>query len=537
MQGRGTAALLLLTVAVLLFRPRSRLLRASYHYESTPTLVAPVRSPAPLPAPISTTATTSSMPASSKTRTAHDGRRDTLVAVPVPLIVHKEVKFNFSGLSRCPANKHGILPQPTSCTDALGLGNGSLSWLEQAYLEDSICSVSEDCQATYGAGFVRRRQKAGPRNCAGFSTLQAVSYTPPKSGQKFPLLYATNVRLRPAKDVIEVVAQCAMQRPFPKHTHHRRIYFPAQLEDHVRVRDEPLQCDHTIHGPVVAAFGEGDSSNAWHYFERCMALFVAALAAISAHGSGPHPLQFVLVSQSLPKSAPPGVERAVSVPAMVLNASIIYLDELPERTCFSRVVWPGLLQQQGSFPFPGTLPIFDDCFSSVTRAYLRSVLRLAGQHLPAMKTETEIRSLPNIIFMARSTQPDNDLWHNMRIIHNQDALVRFLAKKATAMGLPFSAKHWYGGRAVPYWDQVRCLREADILVGVHGAGMAMQMFLRSSAVVVELFPNNVESSLYSGFAQKLGNGYIGVRFSGTAAPLVQVWRHVEAAIALWRAAR
>ncbi|OBT76025.1 hypothetical protein VF21_03487 [Pseudogymnoascus sp. 05NY08] len=56
-------------------------------------------------------------------------------------------------------------------------------------------------------------------------------------------------------------------------------------------------------------------------------------------------------------------------------------------------------------------------------------------------------------------------------------------------------------------EQIKVVRDTDILVGVHGAGLTHAMFLPESAVVVEILPEGLEHKGFRNFAALLGHAY------------------------------
>jgi hypothetical protein len=56
-------------------------------------------------------------------------------------------------------------------------------------------------------------------------------------------------------------------------------------------------------------------------------------------------------------------------------------------------------------------------------------------------------------------------------------------------------------------DQVRCFSEADIVVGVHGAGLGNLLFCKPGTRVVEIFPENFTKSTYLWLSKRIGLVY------------------------------
>ena len=61
--------------------------------------------------------------------------------------------------------------------------------------------------------------------------------------------------------------------------------------------------------------------------------------------------------------------------------------------------------------------------------------------------------------------------------------------------------------SLSFAEQIKAVRDTDILVGVHGAGLTHAMFLPESAVVVEILPKGLEHKGFRNFAALLGHAY------------------------------
>jgi len=57
-------------------------------------------------------------------------------------------------------------------------------------------------------------------------------------------------------------------------------------------------------------------------------------------------------------------------------------------------------------------------------------------------------------------------------------------------------------------EQVRIISESDILIGMHGAGMAHLFFLRPGSTLIEIFPYKFRKSVYQNFAHMIGLTYL-----------------------------
>lgn len=61
--------------------------------------------------------------------------------------------------------------------------------------------------------------------------------------------------------------------------------------------------------------------------------------------------------------------------------------------------------------------------------------------------------------------------------------------------------------ALSFAEQLRVVRETDVLVGVHGAGLTHGMFLRPGSAMVEILPGGLEHRGFRNLARQMGHGY------------------------------
>ncbi|RYP58667.1 hypothetical protein DL769_008843 [Monosporascus sp. CRB-8-3] len=79
--------------------------------------------------------------------------------------------------------------------------------------------------------------------------------------------------------------------------------------------------------------------------------------------------------------------------------------------------------------------------------------------------------------------------------------------------------------AIPFSEQLRVVRETDVLVGAHGAGLTQSLFMRRGAgAVVEIQPEGLDHNGFRNVAAMLGLGYYRVHAS-TIPP--EQWREGE----------
>lgn len=156
--------------------------------------------------------------------------------------------------------------------------------------------------------------------------------------------------------------------------------------------------------------------------------------------------------------------------------STVRLAGLPARTHFKNLVW-GILGYNSLMkiyvsPNPPLLEDFRDFFLS---AYNINAQRLI-----------DCKRL-NILFIWRHNylaHPRNPTGFVSRKIHNEEQLVRYVKRRhseSVVTGLQIDA---YSMR-----QQLQFIADADILVGMHGAGLTHAVFLQKRAALIELVPN------------------------------------------------
>lgn len=78
-------------------------------------------------------------------------------------------------------------------------------------------------------------------------------------------------------------------------------------------------------------------------------------------------------------------------------------------------------------------------------------------------------------------------WQQQRIILNQDQVIRYLREKCEALDIEFIVADFYGEKKeTPFQEQVLFVSKANIMIGMHGAGLNMFHFMPFNSVVVEI---------------------------------------------------
>ncbi|KAF3771449.1 family 61 glycosyltransferase [Cryphonectria parasitica EP155] len=83
--------------------------------------------------------------------------------------------------------------------------------------------------------------------------------------------------------------------------------------------------------------------------------------------------------------------------------------------------------------------------------------------------------------------------------------------------------------ALPFPEQIRLVRNSDVLAGVHGAGLTHGLWMKEHSAMVEILPEVLNHKGFRNFAGALGHDYFSTH--GTKPPAVSgSWQHDDVAI-------
>lgn len=184
---------------------------------------------------------------------------------------------------------------------------------------------------------------------------------------------------------------------------------------------------------------------------------------------------------------------------------ILPRDGIKANTCFRRVVIAfhaptDLLTPHVGEPTECYSPNFSGCC-----ALLRSRL---GLRPPTKREKEKMR----VLFIGRdNTKSETTNWNDhqyARMISNQPELISFLAGKCAAFGCDFRSVLPVNLEDLPtVQEQAMQASWADVLIGVHGAGLTAMMFMYTGSGVVEMHIGSRGNFHYENMAVKLGNVY------------------------------
>eukprot|EP00123_Amoebidium_parasiticum_P010681 comp20245_c0_seq1/m.25309 comp20245_c0_seq1/g.25309 ORF comp20245_c0_seq1/g.25309 comp20245_c0_seq1/m.25309 type:complete len:585 (-) comp20245_c0_seq1:247-2001(-) len=203
---------------------------------------------------------------------------------------------------------------------------------------------------------------------------------------------------------------------------------------------------------------------------------------------------------------------------------------IPPGTCFRKVGWITLAPELYSINMHGGIGTPQECSSPLWRAmtdYIRTAMHLPQHDRPAQ---------PYVMYAARDPvhQPGISHWQAARLLQNQEALLVRLEKYCKEKGMKFHALRFYNTTdPVSIREQIHEVGRADILMGVHGAGLALEAYLPRKSVMYELHLGSRGNFHYVDISAFMGNGYFSIDI-GNPADEEQVIDGLKDAVDIWR---
>jgi protein O-GlcNAc transferase len=133
------------------------------------------------------------------------------------------------------------------------------------------------------------------------------------------------------------------------------------------------------------------------------------------------------------------------------------------------------------------------------------------------------------LFSSRKHKPNAKIG---RRIVNEDKLVELMETKlltlSTGKQIPINLTRIDFG-TIPFKEQMALVRQTDIFLGMHGAGMTHTLWLHEESVVVELFPKGWHQSTMRNISKWLGRAYLSWQnvHEKNVADHEHLWTHVE----------
>jgi len=204
-----------------------------------------------------------------------------------------------------------------------------------------------------------------------------------------------------------------------------------------------------------------------------------------------------------------------------------------KRFCFRKLLWSPDGRGGAKLLINKGHP-HSNCFSSIVYSY--AAYLKAAVHIPTLPRPDK----PRIVWVGRDSNiaANPTSWQKMRIIENQDELITYLREKCSEMGIEVIVADFYGEKKfTAFQEQALFASKANIMIGMHGAGLNMFHFMPFNSVVVEIhtrsttvqmnsrnFVNHVKEGKYISTSAKLASKRIEIE---------PIWRTLEQAIEEW----
>ena len=125
----------------------------------------------------------------------------------------------------------------------------------------------------------------------------------------------------------------------------------------------------------------------------------------------------------------------------------------------------------------------EHCFSSIIYSFASQLK--ASLHIPVLPKPEK----PRVVWVARDTSNvvRRTPWQEIRNISNQRTIITILRLMCERQGIDFIVADFYGENSkTAFQEQALFVSRANIMIGMHGAGLNMFMFMPFNSVVVEL---------------------------------------------------
>jgi hypothetical protein len=152
--------------------------------------------------------------------------------------------------------------------------------------------------------------------------------------------------------------------------------------------------------------------------------------------------------------------------------------------CLRQVFWSPGTHDGGKEILINRKHPFDDGFSSIVTAFAAHLK--AAVHIPTLPAALPT---PRVVWVARDTSAEAkwNSWQTKRIISNQPELIEYLKQKCNEMGIELIVADFYGDKYHESFEEpAHVVSRNNIMMGIHGAGLNMFMFLPFNSVVVEV---------------------------------------------------
>jgi len=298
-----------------------------------------------------------------------------------------------------------------------------------------------------------------------------------------------------------------------------------------RVKDSSLRCSEwQNHTTIVIPWY--DATNWWHFLELAMypsfLYYSMAQPDLVTRDRHVH-----IMTLRWPAKLERNVRRGGVYPTWVFTTEvlermygpvrIVPQEPLAHDTCFRTLLWPTTSYRH--LDIQKLLGMCSqNCFSPMFRAlgeYVRSSFGIVNLPFPRQRRR-------KLVFMARSSKESWTKHQDARNIQGQEMFSRGLAQRCAEHGVDFEELHFFYEDMQTAMEQLQAVGRSDILVGVHGAGLATMVALPYTGQVIELRADSVNLH-FEKLASLLGLSYNHIRIGGKfgESAVDRVWDAVE----------
>ena len=202
-----------------------------------------------------------------------------------------------------------------------------------------------------------------------------------------------------------------------------------------------------------------------------------------------------------------------------------------KRLCFRKLLW------SPNFNGGGLLVNKDhthqSCFSSIIYSYAAFIK--AAMHIPTLPRPRN----PRVVWVGRDTSDaaNPTAWQKKRIISNQPQLIEFLKEECSKMGLELVVADFHGDKKdTSFEEQARFVARANIMIGMHGAGLNMFHFMPFNSVVIEIHSGTNANKNSRNFVNHIEEGFYistNARLNGRKIDEGQMWSALKQGIGKW----
>ena len=308
------------------------------------------------------------------------------------------------------------------------------------------------------------------------------------------------------------------------------------------------KCDEYIEYPVMLVDNDVDTNN-WWFFLKVMLNHYIAVTVTQPMFAGDYKedlrLMYALPNGKYWRSFVDAFEfmfsdRRGRDSRQIWNletSKVSFMDnnKREQRYCFRHLLWTPGAARGGSQILINHSHKHSKCFSSIVYAYaahLKSSLHIPT--LPRPKT-------PRVVWVGRDTSKEANptSWQSQRIIKNQDEVIAYLKSECQKLGVELIVADFYGDKLhTSYQEQALLVSRADVMIGMHGAGLNMFHFMPFNSVVVEIHAGTSVQKNSANYVNHIKEG----RYISTNAQIDSntrylskepIWNTLKQAIDVW----